>query len=203
MQHSMDVMGDHLLRHARGLGDLALFVLDALDFGVLLLDTDATTILYTNNAGRALVHLWRVDGDRAPEALVTVVRAFAGGDERRFSRAVPVVTPTARRVWVRCRRIAGEIPMVLMTASDHVLRDHALSKILHDRFGLNARECQVVTLMRAGASNGEIARSLGLAEATIKWYANRIFAALGVNGRRELAPMLGRLSAAEDGNEEG
>jgi ATP/maltotriose-dependent transcriptional regulator MalT len=49
--------------------------------------------------------------------------------------------------------------------------------------GLSAREAQIMTLIAAGHSNGEIAASLVLAEKTVKNHVNRIYSKLGVGSR--------------------
>jgi len=49
--------------------------------------------------------------------------------------------------------------------------------------GLSAREAQIMTLIAAGHSNGEMAASLVLAEKTVKNHVNRIYAKLGVGSR--------------------
>jgi DNA-binding CsgD family transcriptional regulator len=49
--------------------------------------------------------------------------------------------------------------------------------------GLSAREAQIMALIAAGHSNGQIAASLVLAEKTVKNHVNRIYAKLGVDSR--------------------
>jgi len=49
--------------------------------------------------------------------------------------------------------------------------------------GLSAREAQIMTLIAAGHSNGQIAERLVLAEKTVKNHVNRIYAKLGVGSR--------------------
>ncbi|MEV4253564.1 response regulator transcription factor [Spirillospora sp. NPDC049652] len=51
------------------------------------------------------------------------------------------------------------------------------------RFGLSAREADVMRLIVRGRSNGEIAKELFLAEKTVKNHVNRIYAKLGVPSR--------------------
>lgn len=51
------------------------------------------------------------------------------------------------------------------------------------RFGLSAREIDVMRLIVRGRSNGEIAKELFLAEKTVKNHVNRIYAKLGVTSR--------------------
>jgi DNA-binding CsgD family transcriptional regulator len=49
--------------------------------------------------------------------------------------------------------------------------------------GLSPREAQVMTLIAAGHTNGQIAEMLILAEKTVKNHINRIYAKLGVDSR--------------------
>jgi ATP/maltotriose-dependent transcriptional regulator MalT len=49
---------------------------------------------------------------------------------------------------------------------------------------LSSREREIMTLIAAGHSNGEIAAALTVAEKTVKNHVNRIYAKLGVGSRR-------------------
>ena len=55
------------------------------------------------------------------------------------------------------------------------------------KFGLSARELEIVSLVTAGFSNREIAKKLTLSQETVKHHLTRIFAKLGVGNRLELA----------------
>ena len=59
------------------------------------------------------------------------------------------------------------------------------SRRVPPRFGLTAREAEIMDLVAEGLSNGEIAASAFLAEKTVKNHLNRIFAKLGVRTRAE------------------
>ncbi|HEY2490637.1 MAG TPA: helix-turn-helix transcriptional regulator [Streptosporangiaceae bacterium] len=48
---------------------------------------------------------------------------------------------------------------------------------------LSARETEIMTLIAAGHSNGEIAAKLTVAEKTVKNHVNRIYAKLGIGSR--------------------
>ncbi len=49
--------------------------------------------------------------------------------------------------------------------------------------GLSLREAEIMTLIAAGHSNGQIAAQLVLAEKTVKNHVNRIYAKLGAQSR--------------------
>jgi ATP/maltotriose-dependent transcriptional regulator MalT len=64
--------------------------------------------------------------------------------------------------------------------------------------GLSARESQIMTLIAAGHSNGEIAASLVLAEKTVKNHVNRIYSKLGVGSRSAAISQWGPADPAHD-----
>ncbi len=49
--------------------------------------------------------------------------------------------------------------------------------------GLSSREAEIMSLIAAGHSNGQIAAALVLAEKTVKNHVNRIYAKLGADSR--------------------
>jgi ATP/maltotriose-dependent transcriptional regulator MalT len=53
------------------------------------------------------------------------------------------------------------------------------------RSGLSTREAQIMSLIAAGNSNGQIAADLVLAEKTVKNHVNRIYAKLGADSRSD------------------
>ena len=59
------------------------------------------------------------------------------------------------------------------------------------------REIQVLGLVRAGASNAEVAASLGVSEKTVESHLGQAYRKLGVAGRAELAPILREKSLAD------
>ena len=48
---------------------------------------------------------------------------------------------------------------------------------------LTEREIKILRLLKAGLGNRELAQSLFLSEATVKWHLHNIFAKLGVKNR--------------------
>jgi ATP/maltotriose-dependent transcriptional regulator MalT len=53
------------------------------------------------------------------------------------------------------------------------------------RGGLSSREAQIMALIAAGNSNGQIAAHLVLAEKTVKNHVNRIYSKLGADSRSD------------------
>jgi DNA-binding NarL/FixJ family response regulator len=51
--------------------------------------------------------------------------------------------------------------------------------------GLSSREAQIMDLIAAGHSNGQIATHLVLTEKTVKNHVNRIYAKLGASSRSD------------------
>lgn len=57
----------------------------------------------------------------------------------------------------------------------------------HHRFGLTARELEIIPLMVQGCSNREIARELAISIQTVKHHCSHIYDKLGASNRLELA----------------
>lgn len=58
--------------------------------------------------------------------------------------------------------------------------------------GLTAREREVAGFAARGLTDGEIATRLSVSRRTVETHLYRVYAKLGVSGRRELGPLLGR-----------
>ena len=97
-----------------------------------------------------------------PAALATAVRAVAAGHV--------LIGPQVAEALVAQAGAAG-----------------ALSAVGHPGPQLTAREREVLELIAAGRSNREIARSLGLAEKTVKTHVSNVLMKLGVADRTQAA----------------
>jgi DNA-binding NarL/FixJ family response regulator len=64
------------------------------------------------------------------------------------------------------------------------MRTGSIPEVAH-RSGLSSREAQIMALIAAGHSNGQIAAHLVLAEKTVKNHVNRIYAKLGADSRSD------------------
>ena len=91
---------------------------------------------------------------------------------------------------------AGRRARVLTLATDTVAGDGAVPAAPQDplaRFGLTAREREVLSLLAAGRSNPEIGRALFISTKTASVHVSNILAKLGVSGRVEAAVVAQRL----------
>lgn len=64
------------------------------------------------------------------------------------------------------------------------MRTGSIPAIAHPS-GLSSREAQIMALIAAGNSNGQIAAHLVLAEKTVKNHVNRIYSKLGADSRSD------------------
>jgi DNA-binding CsgD family transcriptional regulator len=64
------------------------------------------------------------------------------------------------------------------------MRTGSVPVVVHPS-GLSAREAEIMELIAAGHTNGQIAAGLVLAEKTVKNHVSRIYAKLGADSRSE------------------
>jgi two-component system NarL family response regulator len=124
---------------------------------ILTIHSDAPYILAAVQAGVAAYVL----KDVKPELLVRAVREAAGGR----AYLSPTVAQRLMREYVRLATGERGTPMG----------------------GLTARETEVLSLVAAGMSNGQIARALFISEKTVKNHLSSIFEKLGVSDRTNAA----------------
>ena len=91
-----------------------------------------------------------------------------------------------------------DLARVLTSATDAAASDEAVpaaepSPDLLARFGLTAREREVLALLAAGRSNPEIGQALFISTKTASVHVSNILAKLGVSGRMEAAAVAHRL----------
>jgi DNA-binding NarL/FixJ family response regulator len=147
---------------------------------VLVLTSDSgEEVIAGMLAGGARGYL--VHGEFDPPELLRAVHAVAAGGGW-LSPAVASVTISAIREHAAQQRAATD-------RNDQLQRDR-------QRYGLTARERDIVELICAGHSNAAIGRRLLITEKTVKNHLNHIFAKLGVANRTEAAMRWERASRA-------
>jgi DNA-binding CsgD family transcriptional regulator len=97
-----------------------------------------------------------------------------------------------------CYAIVGDKTLSVAPHREHRLRrilqelssdDQSSVVISEHQADLTPRQTEIVAMIKCGASNKAIASSLGLSVGTVKVHLNRIFRALNVNSRTQLATM--------------
>ncbi|HZE04603.1 MAG TPA: response regulator transcription factor [Solirubrobacteraceae bacterium] len=142
------------------------------------------------------------DMDRG-DAILDLVRQVAAESP---DTAVIVLTMTMQAEWLDAIFAAGAIatiskaahPMALATLVRETINHHVIYRYKElgeaspetptgaaDDSALTARELEVLRLVAAGSTNGEIARSLWVTEQTVKFHLSNIYRKLEVGNRTE------------------
>jgi DNA-binding NarL/FixJ family response regulator len=174
----------------------AMLALDAEEFDIALCETDFDRfITWLRAHDLPSVVVLAQSGARVSAAARTV---------RAIDADVPIVVISEPRGWSGLRRILdegadgfvalGDIDARLALTVHAVYAGHAAiprpdtPTINVD--ALSTREKQVLGMVVMGFSNGEIARTLHLAESTIKSHLSCVFTKLGVNSRNDAAALI-------------
>jgi len=94
------------------------------------------------------------------------------------------------------QELLGAEPAVLVTTSASATEPLS-DNVLHDQFGLTAREIQVARLIAEGLSNNEIADRLGVRFFTPRNHVERALAKLHVTSRHRVGPLLRNESSSD------
>jgi DNA-binding NarL/FixJ family response regulator len=148
---------------------------------VLVLTTfDEDALVYRSIEAGAAGYLLK---DVGSDALAEAIRAVSRGES-------PIQPRVARKLLGRLREqrmlAAGEPAEPAAAAPDAVLQAGARLQ-LPDRESLTQRECEIVRLLGAGASNREIAQRLSLTDGTVKNYVSGLLGKTGLRDRTQLA----------------
>ncbi|CAN5715554.1 hypothetical protein BH11MYX3_BH11MYX3_33680 [soil metagenome] len=171
---------------------LALLV-DSLDVGLVLV-TQAGRILKRNHIATRMLAAFGTQTDVIPASLwrpLDALIAAALAVPSRFTPSSPFTSPARGRYFVRARALtSGGIVLSLAPAA---LRENDVSRVLAEKFGLNAQEIRIAFFAAQGYRNREIADRLEIVEGTVKNYLTNVFAALSVRSRTELSTELAQL----------
>ena len=177
--------------------DTARLILEHLTLGVLLCDTALDRLLFANAEAQLLLRaLTPAPSSQVPAPLQRALVAALGRDAQTgaLSPAVPCALPNGRRLFVRCKGLGAR--GVLATLTAEVLREADLYERLRARTRLSWREFRLITLVRGGCSDEEIAGRLAVSALTVKQYLARICKSFGVGSRSELVAVV-ELAAQE------
>ncbi|EDM78656.1 putative transcriptional regulator [Plesiocystis pacifica SIR-1] len=111
------------------------------------------------------------------------------------------------RIWVESDADAAKIRVVLEAIGFAVLRDVGDGEAtlirwavenLHNRYRLTAREQDIVEGILAGQRNAQMAKTLGISQATVKWHLHNIFTKTEVQDRESLLRLILQLGRVRD-----
>src|SRR5262249_13136108 len=145
--------------------ELAQVALDALEHPVLVLSSDLKRVRLRNAAAA------RLFPHALPSELVGAVRRYIqaradGAPHLRAGRG-------SRAFYLRAHRVADPAVEVVQLAEE-VLREVDAFKLLSSRHGISPREYQVLTALRLGKTNRQIAGELGLAAGTVNVHVHHL-----------------------------
>jgi DNA-binding NarL/FixJ family response regulator len=142
---------------------------------------EATRRIAGDHPGVGVVVLTtRPDDESIAGALAAGARGFLTKDAGRGEIGIALRAAAAGQLTFGAgvsRQIASVLSGVGVPAAKAVSRKESLPG------GLTAREAEVLGLIAAGLSNGEIAAELFIGEATVKTHINNVFAKIGVRNR--------------------
>ena len=181
------------LRHALGSLsltelDIARRALDALDMAVLVLADDRTTRLYANSAAEP----W--SRGPLPAALRDAIDQYIAA--RSAARRPPPaqrVSLGGREYYLRAVGAGGGSRIEIVFLRHEVLRGVDVLRTLEHRFHITHREYQIISGLRMGKTNRQIADDLGLAEGTVARHVHRLLGRLGVPNRTGLVHLVDEL----------
>lgn len=161
--------------------------------GIVVCDDELEIVFATRRARSLLERLGAGAPRMLPEPLAEVARSMHdASSESSLSKRL-----AARRgaVHVHVARLRDAAPAVLaIWLREESLRDERLYSLIEERAGISRRSFQLAQLLREGLTNREIARELGLTEATVKIYLYDLYRACDVSSRTALVALLERLA---------
>lgn len=160
--------------------------------------TYADVLLAQHNAKEALVTILQVRDKAITERQVTTIieayllearcqQALDREDAAKTAliAALKIAKPYGyKTIFLQQESIITLLKKYALTHADNELRAYTQSLVTEVKLSiLTPRELSLMTLLQQGASNGEIAEQLGLAEGTVRVYLSTIYSKLGVNSR--------------------
>jgi DNA-binding CsgD family transcriptional regulator len=172
-------------------------VLAQMGVGVIGCDAGLRILAATKPAVRLLASFRR--RGETPELLPLIIARACRDwldDARPETQARPVRLDSddkSAAVHASFARVAGAPVSITVSLRRQVLRDDALRDVLHDAWQVSARELQLITMVRQGLSNRQIAEALGLTYGTVKVYLHQLFERLDVRSRPQLIALVEQL----------
>ena len=155
--------------------DLFRAVLDALDQPIFGLSPDLRRVLVRNAAAEKLV------SGALPPSLSAAISEYL---DRRDGTNPPVRIQLGDRNFYL--RVISVPSLEVVLLAEERLREADAFKFLHQKNGISRREYQVLSGLRLGKTNRQIAGELGLAEGTVNVHVHHLLSRFDVPNRTRL-----------------
>jgi DNA-binding CsgD family transcriptional regulator len=170
--------------------ELRKLVLETLDQPILVLSQDLRRVLWKNRAAARVV-----PGTSPPLTAAAGAYVAARSDGEKPS---PVRLRLGERAfYLRVLTADAEPPVEVVLLAEEVLRDVDAYKLLHAKNGVSRREYQVLTALRLGKTNRQIALELGLAEGTVNVHVHHLLARFDAPNRTRLVRVVEEILASD------
>jgi DNA-binding NarL/FixJ family response regulator len=113
-------------------------------------------------------------------------------NSRRLPSAIRVTVGTSAH-YLRVVPSSEPVPLEIVFLRQEVLRDVDVLRMLEQRFEVTRREYQIISALRLGKTNRQIATELGLAEGTVARHVHRLLERMSVSNRTELVHLVDEL----------
>jgi two-component system nitrate/nitrite response regulator NarL len=103
--------------------------------------------------------------------------------KKRVAELLPALDAVMRgQYWIESRSVSNVVQIVQQLGAANLQPAE-----LQSRFGLTARETEIISFITQGCMNRDIAKSLSITEETVKRHLTNVFNKVGMSNRLELA----------------
>ena len=172
--------------------DVERWIVEHLDTGVVVSTRPLKSVILANPIARSLIPEFSVGG-ALPSFFKKAVTASLASPAAtgEFPQAQEVELPNGGRCFLRAKPMVEQTVLIIVAAAR--IRSRDLQERLKQRLGLSFRQVEIVSRLRLGRSNQEIATDLGLSVVTVKHYLNDIFALTDVRSRTQLIAAVAKI----------
>ena len=167
------------------MAEIASRALDALDVGVIIYSEDLKKVLLKNHLLPTLI------GESPPSLFMEAVRLFV--QSRKDTRRTPPsmrIEINDKTLYVRVVPSEAPPPLEIVFVREEILRDVDVFRLLNARHGISRREYQIITALRLGKTNRQIAADLGIAEGTVGRHVHKLLERMDAPNRTRLVDLV-------------
>ena len=174
----------------------ALAALEVLDIGIVVSATHTGPILFANATAKQILETLECKGRELPAPIAEAARIYVESRDsvKRLPPAIRLERSDAPAVYMRVVPAIRLPRHEVITLREEILRDPELFRQLEGHFGITRRDFQILSGLRLGKTNRQIALEFGASEKTITKALHRLFERFGVSNRIGLANAVERIA---------